>query len=240
MARRSRTKPVADHIEASTAAESTLSTPEAPAVAEAAPAQPVAVETNNSGPAEADIFDRVIAAREAEKTATPDTNARVEEALASAPVMRASEMAGPDGHAAGVRRRQEHSKLTIPAGDVLVHLLDKGDNLAGIGIRVEFPEGSQRPTEEEKEIIRRHIQGEDGRGGFTWKSPIKLWHKSIVRQGENPDDVPPSRPVAIRLDAESRVQKLADALRQHQADPQAYADRVRADRQHNHGHGTPG
>jgi len=34
---------------------------------------------------------------------------------------------------------------------MLVHLLDKGDNEAGIGIRVEFPQDRKdRPTAEEK------------------------------------------------------------------------------------------
>jgi hypothetical protein len=138
-------------------------------------------------------------------------------------------------HAASVRKRQtqEHSKLTIPAGDMLVHLLDKADNAAGIGIRIEFPEGSKgRPTEEEKEIIRRHVMGEPGQeSGFGWNRKLGMWHKDIVREGENPRAVPPNRAIAIRLDAERRVHNLADALRHHAADPAGYAARIEQERE---------
>jgi hypothetical protein len=109
---------------------------------------------------------------------------------------------------------------------MLVHLLDKGDNEVGIGIRVEFPEGSKdRPTAEEKEIIRQHIKGEDGRSGFEWKGPMKMWHKEIGI------DSPPARSVAIRLDAESRVKKLADALKQYHHDPVGYTGQIQQERQ---------
>jgi hypothetical protein len=149
-----------------------------------------------------------------------------------------------NGHAAAVSRRQQKlpDKLEIPAGDMLVQLIDKSDNAAGIGIRVVFPDGAEgRPTAEEKAIIRRHVKGEEGEStGFNWNGQVGMWHKHIVREGEHPDDVPATRAVAIRLDAENRVEKLADALRQHAADPVGYADRVRQDReQASHSHGFP-
>ena len=138
-----------------------------------------------------------------------------------------------ESHAEAVTRRQAAlpSKLTVSAGDMKVQLIDKGDNLAGIGIRVVFPE-DRTPTEEEKAIIRKHIKGEDGEHtGFKWDREIGMWAKPIVRENEFEDQVPPSRPVAIRLDAESRVEKLAEALRQHSADPVGYADMVRQRRE---------
>jgi hypothetical protein len=58
-----------------------------------------------------------------------------------------------------------------------------------------------------------------------------MWHKHIVRPGEDVAEVPSSRPVAIRLDAERRVEKLAEALREHIADPVGYADMIRQQRE---------
>jgi len=66
-----------------------------------------------------------------------------------------------------------------------VQFIDKGDNRAGIGIRVVFPEGSKnRPTAEEKEIIRQHIKGAEGENtGFGWNGQVGMWHKQIIREG---------------------------------------------------------
>ena len=129
-----------------------------------------------------------------------------------------------ESHAAAVRKLP--GTLTVMAGDLAVRLIDAGDNGMGIGIRVEVPEGCKL-TEDEKAIIRRHVKGEDGeQTGFAWDDFNKMWHKAIVRQNEFEDQVPPSRPVAIRLDAENRVEKLAEALRQHSADPAGYAEMI--------------
>ena len=139
-----------------------------------------------------------------------------------------------ESHTEAVTRRQLGlpSKLSISAGDMRVQMIDAGKNEMGIGIRVVFPE-NRKPTDEEKEIIRHYIKGEDGEHSeFKWDANAAMWHKHIFRHGERPDDVPPSRPVAIRLDAESRVQKLADALREHSADPASYTDRVQQRRVH--------
>ena len=123
------------------------------------------------------------------------------------------------------------STLGVTAGDLVVQLIDKGDNRAGIGIRVKVPEG-RTLTDEEMQIVRRHVKGEDGeQTGFSWDRDNQMWHKQIVRAGENPDDVPRSRPVAIRLDAENRVEKLAESLKQHQADPVGFAEAVRQRRE---------
>jgi hypothetical protein len=139
-------------------------------------------------------------------------------------------IAPTNGHAAAVRQRRsvEHSKLTVPAGDMLVHLLDKGDNEAGIGIRITFQDGAKgRPTEEEKSIIRRVIkgEGEERPSGFAWNKENNMWHKEIGA------DSPMSRSVAIRLDAESRVERLAEELREHQADPVGFAEMVQQRRE---------
>ncbi|QEL14739.1 hypothetical protein [Limnoglobus roseus] len=134
-----------------------------------------------------------------------------------------------ESHAAGVRKLP--GTLMVKAGDLAVRLIDAGDNRMGIGIKVDLPEG-RTLSDEEKQIIRRHVKGEDGeQTGFSWDNDNKMWLKQIVRQGEDPGSVPSTRPVAIRLDAESRVEKLADALRQHQADPVSYAESVRQRRE---------
>lgn len=116
-------------------------------------------------------------------------------------------------HTAAVKKRarhQEHSKITLPAGDMKVHLLDRGQNEAGIAIRVEFPEGKDRPTAEKKEVIRSVMKADtqDGRpSGFEWKGKSGAWVKDIGA------DSPPARSVAIRLDAEARTERLAEALK---------------------------
>lgn len=135
-----------------------------------------------------------------------------------------------ENHAASVARRLP-STLGVAAGDLVVKLVDKGDNLAGIGIRVELPEG-RTLTDAEKDIIRTHVRGEEGeRTGFAWDRVNGMWRKDIVRPGEHPGDVPSSRPIAIRLDAEARVERLAESLRHHSADPQSYAEMVRQQRE---------
>ncbi len=180
---------------------------------------------------EADPFDAAIADRQA---------AQVVQQAAAATAMPTEHATPPahthhNGHAAAVKKRQStpHVKLSVPAGDTVVHLLDKGDNTVGIGIRIAFPEGAKdRPTPEEKEIIRQHIKGEEGeRTGFNWDRQANAWIKPIVREGEHPQDIPTTRPVAIRLDAENRVAKLAEALKHHQADPVGYAEQVKAQRE---------
>ena len=184
-----------------------------------------------------DIFDEQIALRQQEKAAEivqgVADSTRIESERPANGVYReqhpgngfASQHA-PRTHALGFianqssTRRESHAdavsrklpdKMTVTAGDLKVQLIDAGRNEMGIGIRVVFPEG-RKPTDEEKEIIRLHIRGEEGeQTGFKWDRDAGLWLKHILREGEHVDDVPPSRPVAIRLDAERRVQQLAEA-----------------------------
>ena len=135
----------------------------------------------------------------------------------------------PESHASRVNRLP--STLGVPAGDLIVKLIDKGDNRAGIGIRIDTLDG-RTLSDEEKQVVREIVRGDGGdRTGFEWRPEIRMWHKPIIRQGEHPADVPPSRPVAIRLDAENRVQALAEALRELQADPVGFADRVQQRRE---------
>jgi hypothetical protein len=136
------------------------------------------------------------------------------------------------GHAAAVTRRQHDlpDKMTMVAGDLKVQMIDRGSNEAGVGIKVVFLNG-RKPTPEELEIIRDHMKGENGRPGLNWDRHAGMWHAEIVRPGEHPNEVPASRPVAVRLSVESRVQKLAEALREHQADPAGFAEQVRQRRE---------
>jgi hypothetical protein len=130
-----------------------------------------------------------------------------------------------ESHAEAATRRLP-DKLTVTAGDMKVQLIDAGRNELGVGIRVVFPQG-RGPTDQEKELIRSHIRGEDGEpSGYKWDANAGLWHRPILKHGEHPEDVPPMRAVHVRLDGESRVQKLAEALREHSTDPVGYADMV--------------
>jgi hypothetical protein len=126
-------------------------------------------------------------------------------------------------------------KLSIPAGEAVVQLIDKGNNAAGVGIRILLPNG-RKPTDEEREIIRRHVTAAEGErpSGFEWKSQLGMWLKGIG------SDSAPSRAVAIRLDAERRVEKLAADLKEHYLDPAGFAARVRQEReQATQGHDLP-
>jgi hypothetical protein len=190
--------------------------------------------TQQVATSEPDVFDEAIDAQRKAQAAT------VIHQVADSTVMPTDHAPGyianpsstvrVNGHVEAIKKRtaQPHSKTTFPAGDMIVHLIDKGENEAGIGIRVEFPQGAKnRPNEEEKAIIRRHVKGEEGQeSGFAWKGDFGMWHKDIGR------DSSPNRAVAIRLDAESRVQKLADALKHHAIDPSGYAERIQQEREH--------
>jgi hypothetical protein len=137
-----------------------------------------------------------------------------------------------NGHVAAINRKtQEYSKRVIPAGDLAVHYISKADNKAGVGIKVEFP-GGRKPNAEEKEIIRRIVKGEGEQypSGFEWKKDFAMWHKHFERPDEDLQDVPTIRIAAIRGDAERRAERLADALKQHQADPVGYREMVQQQR----------
>jgi hypothetical protein len=188
-------------------------------------------EVQTETPTEAsDVFDEAIAAATAVQE-PEQTNGN-----GHAPYIANPSSTRREGHAAAVAaKRVEHSKLTIPAGDLTVHLLDMGDNREGLGIRVTMPEG-RKLTDEEKEIIRRHVKGEDGQSGFVFDGPAGMWHKPIGKRGESLTDIPASRAVAIRLDAESRVKGLAAEL-QHHLGQEGHAARVGQERDESAGLG---
>lgn len=179
-------------------------------------------------PREPDVFDEQIACQ------AEQVHRDAEHRAATAHIANPSSVRRPHhgfANAVSHRRNNLPSTLGIKAGDMQVQLIDKGNNMAGIGIRVVFPE-DRKPTEEEKAIIRHHVKGEgDERTGFNYNGSLGMWHKDIARPGEGPSDIPASRAVAIRLDAESRVEKLAEALRQHSADPVGFAESVRQRRE---------
>lgn len=116
--------------------------------------------------------------------------------------------------------RKLPDKLGIPVGDLRVQLIDKGDNNAGIGVRVLYPDGRE-PTGEEKEIIR-DVMKEETNGfpsGFRWRGDMGMWHKEI-------GDVAGPRASAIRLDAERRVESIAKNLRELHGIEYSHADTV--------------
>lgn len=133
-----------------------------------------------------------------------------------------------NGHAAK-KEDTEHSKISIPVGDLVVHYLDKGSNKAGVGIFVEKPENREL-TEAEKEAIRtemhaKTVTGRESPQKWNGKIKPKMWHAEI---GE---DAHPAKAVAIRLDAESRTQNLAEALKHAQKDPEGYQKMVQQQRE---------
>lgn len=179
-----------------------------------APRRGKTTEAAAGSPTEGQTVTEAIAAIP-DQHAEPPTNGHV-----------ANPSSRPRSHAQAVKKMP--GKLGIKAGDLVVELVDFG-NSGGVGIRVITPEGRQL-TDAEKDIIRENVKGEEGKpSGFSWQGKDRLWHKPIKRQGEALDDVPRARAVAIRLDAEGRVNALADALSQH-IDPQGFAARIEQQR----------
>jgi hypothetical protein len=200
-------------------------------------------ETTTQAP---DIFDEQIALREKAAEIVQDTADSMAPPEASQSTNGFAGQHAPKTHAPGFianpssKRRESHAESvtrrlpdqkTVIAGDLKVQMIDAGRNEMGIGIRVVTPD-DRKLTEEEKGIIRLHVKGEEGeQTGFTWDRDNGMWLKHILREDEHVDDVPTSRPVAIRLAAERRVQQLAEALREHSADPAGYADMVQQRRE---------
>jgi hypothetical protein len=190
-------------------------------------------EATVDGPAP-DVFDQAIAAQQAQ---TDTIVQQVADGMQMPPVTSdpAQAAAPAKSRAATVttkRNAVEHSKRRFPAGDLMVHYMDKADNSAGIGVMIEFP-SNRKPTDEEKEIIRRIMKGEGEQypTDFNWRNDFGMWHKHFERPGEDIRDVPMNRIRAIRYDAEKRAGRLAEALLQHQADPIGYAEMVKQQRQ---------
>lgn len=123
MAKR-RSKPVAAHIEATQAAP-TASQPDAPVSAEPAPVAPEAVAQPMAP--EQDVFDQAIAAQQAGKFEQPDTNTRVEEALASGGVVRGSEVKAPDEHCESEAHHQGQRRPSDPKPIDTITLGDTND-----------------------------------------------------------------------------------------------------------------
>lgn len=150
----------------------------------------------------------------------------LQEAMAPEPPVNghiANPSSKPRPHSFAQAAKKLPGRLGIKAGDLTVEMVDFG-NAGGVGIRVVLPEGRQL-TDDEKNLIREHVKGENGRPGLTWDRHAGMWHAQIGA------DSPPARSVAIRLNAEGRVEKLAEALKQHQADPVGYADMVKHQRE---------
>lgn len=130
------------------------------------------------------------------------------------------------------RKKVEHSRFQHPAGDLTVHYMDKAVNKDGIGVMVELPPG-RKLTDDEKAIISRIMNGEGEQypTGFNWRRDFGMWLKHFERPGEDIRDVPSNRIIAIRLDAEKRAERLAEALRHHQADPVGYREMITQQRE---------
>lgn len=81
-------------------------------------------------------------------------------------------------------------------GNATVRLIDDGNSL-GIGIKLDYANPEERPSEAVKAILK---EGRDNERGLGWNSVKKQWRKPV-----GPD------PVHARLDVESRH---ADVVRQ--------------------------
>jgi hypothetical protein len=98
-------------------------------------------------------------------------------------------------------------------------------NSGGVGIKLGFDDPAERPSDEVKQILR---EGDDRRPGFAYQGDRKQWRKRIGA------DADPRAAVAIRLDAERRVEAVADRM--------SHEERLKAERGQDQGPGeqTPG
>lgn len=100
-----------------------------------------------------------------------------------------------------------------------VELIDDG-NAGGIGIKLSYDDPKERPSDEVKQILK---EGDETRPGFTYRGELKQWRKRIG------SDADPKTAVAIRLDAERRVDAIGDRM--------SYEEQLKAERA---GAETPG
>lgn len=97
--------------------------------------------------------------------------------------------------------------------DRRVVLIDDG-NAGGIGIQLSYDDPKERPSEEVKQILK---EGDDQRPGFTYRGDLKQWRKRIGH------DADPRTAVAIRLDAERRVDAIGERM--------SHEEQLRAERE---------
>lgn len=104
-----------------------------------------------------------------------------------------------------------------------VEMIDDG-NAAGLGIQLSFDDPAERPSETVKQILK---EGDDQRPGFGYRGDLKQWRKRIGA------DADPRTAVAIRLDAERRVEAIGDQM--------SHEEKLKAEREQSgdRGPGTP-
>lgn len=115
--------------------------------------------------------------------------------------------------------RRPHAVVGRYLKDRRVELIDDG-NAGGVGIKLSYDDPADRPSDAVKQILK---EGDDKRPGFTYQGGRKLWHKRIGA------DADPRTAVAIRLDAERRVDAIGDQM--------SHEERLKAERERDGGPG---
>jgi hypothetical protein len=117
---------------------------------------------------------------------------------------------------APTRAQKAVAKLRSVLGRYLprkkVELIDDLND-GGLGIRLGFDDPAERPSEEVKQLLK---EGDEQRPGFGYRGDLKQWRKRIGT------DADPRAAVAIRLDAERRIEAVADRM--------GHEDRLKAER----------
>jgi hypothetical protein len=121
------------------------------------------------------------------------------------------------------RDRQQQRTEKKPHGvigryfkDRRVELIDDG-NAAGLGIKLSYDDPKERPSEEIKQILK---EGDEKRPGFSYRGDLKQWRKRVG------SDADPRTAVAIRMDAERRVDAIGDQM--------SHEERLREERERAH------
>jgi hypothetical protein len=169
-------------------------------------------------------------AYEPQSASTPDLSGPWDGAAAAPPAEVTTPPANdnPPDPAPSTRAQKAVAKLRSVLGRYLprkrVELIDDL-NAGGLGIKLSFDDPAERPSEEVKQLLK---DGDDQRPGFGYRGDLKQWRKRIGT------DADPRAAVAIRLDAERRVEAVADRM--------GHEERVKAEREAGGGPGekTPG
>jgi hypothetical protein len=101
--------------------------------------------------------------------------------------------------------------------DRRVELIDDS-NVGGLGIKLTYDNPAERPSDEVKQILK---EGDGQRPGFTYRGDLKQWRKRIG------SDADPRTAVAIRLDAERRVEAIGEQM--------SHEERLKAERDRSEG-----
>jgi hypothetical protein len=185
MAKR-RSKPVAEAVEASKAVEATPGTTSEPVAESSSPLVSASLAEPTPAP---DVFDNALAAREAgqfEQAATPDTNTRVEEALASGGVVRGSELQPPSEtehhRESEAHHADQEPRRSLQPDPMPIETITLGDTNDAPKMRLFRNQRFNQMAIQLDEKPDAKYTGMLRDAGFRWRQDDKVWTKQMPRE----------------------------------------------------------